>query len=107
VPIGQQLNVDWASFVRRVRWQLAGGAANARNTKQWLLPMLYARSDPFIIKRGNANLPEKEVERLKAELAVLKKQRDEAMQLPLPPEIKLAMKAEFDARIQQIEVQIV
>jgi hypothetical protein len=107
LPIGQQRPVEWACFLQRVRLHLAGNTINAEKTKRWLLPMLYARTDPFIIQRGKANLSESQVTRLKAELEVLKEKRDEAMQLPVSPKIKLDMKADFDARIQQIEVQIV
>jgi hypothetical protein len=107
VPIGQQLSVEWASFLLQVRLHLVGNPIDAQKTKRWLLPVLYARTDPFIIKRGKVDLPEAEVVRLKAELEVLKKKRDEAMQLPLSPGLKLDMKAEFDRQIQQIEVQIV
>jgi hypothetical protein len=107
VPVGEQRSVEWAEFLQRVRLHLAGNTINAKTSKRWLLPMLYARTDPFVIKRGKADLPEAEATRLKAELETLKKRRDEAMQLPLSTDLKLAMKAEFDARIKQIEVQLV
>lgn len=107
VQVGEQRSVEWAEFLQRVRLHLAGNTINAKTSKRWLLPMLYARTDPFVIKRGKADLPEAETTRLKAELETVKKGRDEAMQLPLSTGLKLAMKAEFDARIKQIEVQLV
>jgi hypothetical protein len=107
VPIGDQRSVEWGAFLQRVRLHLAGNTINAQTSKRWLLPVLYARTDPFIIKRGKVDLPEAEMVRLKAELETLKKRRDEAMQLPLSGKMKLDMKAEFDAQITKIEVQIV
>ena len=104
---GQQQSVEWACFLQGVRMQLAGNAINAKNTKHWLVPILYARTDPFTITRGRDDIAVADAARLKAELEVLRKKRDEAMQLPLSPELKIAMMAEFDQRIKQIEVQIV
>lgn len=104
---GQPQSVEWACFLQGVRMQLAGGTINAQTTKQWLVPILYARTDPFTITRGRAGIAVADAVRLKAELEALKKQREEAMQLPLSPELKIAMMAEFDQRIQQIEAQIV
>jgi CHAT domain len=107
VPIGGRCDVEWAQFLQRVRLHLAGSTIKAQQSKSWLIPILYARTDPFAIIRGQRDLPPAERTRLQTELDILKKKREEAMQLPLSEEIKLSMKAEFDARIQGIEAQLV
>ncbi|MEO7404696.1 MAG: CHAT domain-containing protein, partial [Burkholderiales bacterium] len=107
LPIAGRREVEWSLFLRRVRLHLAGSAITAQSSARWLLPILYARTEPFTIIRGNAQLPDAERIRLQAELSELKKQRDTAMQFPLSDDVKLKMKADFDAKIGQIEAQLV
>jgi len=107
LPIGERHEVEWAQFLQRVRTHLAGGGIAARRSKRWLLPLLYARSEPFTIIRGQAALPEDERRRLQAALDELKKQRDTAMSFQLPEDTKLKMRADFDARIHMLEAQLV
>ena len=45
--------------------------------------------------------------RLQGDLDELRKQRDAAMQLLLPDDMKVKMRAEFDARIHSLEDQLV
>lgn len=107
LPIGQRYEVEWAQFLQRVRTHLAGGGIAARGSKRWLLPLLYARSEPFTIIRGQAELPEEERRRLQGMLDELKTQRDTAMTFQLPEDTKIKMRADFDARIHDLEAKLV
>lgn len=107
LPIGVRHEVEWARFLQRVRVQLAGGSVTARASRRWLLPLLYARSEPFAIIRGQAVLSDDLRRRLQGDLDELKKQRDAAMQLLLPDDMKVKMRADFDARIHSLEAQLV
>ncbi|MDM0122585.1 CHAT domain-containing protein [Variovorax arabinosiphilus] len=107
LPISARHEVEWARFLQRVRVHIAGGSAAACNTKRWLVPLLYARTEPFTIIRGQGALSDETRRRLQGEVEQLKKERDAAMQHPLSDLLKAQMRAEFDAQIQHLEAQLV
>jgi hypothetical protein len=107
LPVGARHEVEWARFLQRVRLHIAGGSAAARNSRRWLLPLLYARSEPFTVIRGQAALDDELRRQLQAKVEQLKKDRDAALQGPLSANLKMQMRGEFDAAIKALEAQLV
>lgn len=107
IPIGTRKDVEWASFLQRVRLELAGDSIKAAQSKRWLIPVLYARTDPFQIIRCKQDLPETERIRLRAEREELIKHREESMQLPsIPADLKAQLRAGFDEKIAEIDAKL-
>jgi hypothetical protein len=107
IPIGGRKDVEWASFLQRVRLELAGGNANAAQCKRWLIPVLYARTDPFQIFRCKPNVDENERIRLRAQREELVKQRDATLQTSMPADVKEQVRKVFDQKIVEIDAQLV
>lgn len=108
IPVGGRKDVEWAKFLQRVRLELAGGSIQAAQSKRWLIPVLYARTDPFQIIRCKPDLSETERIRLRTEREELIKHREESMQIPsIPADLKAQLRAGFDAKIAEIDAQLV
>ncbi|MFL6550899.1 MAG: CHAT domain-containing protein [Povalibacter sp.] len=107
IPIGTRKDVEWASFLQRVRLELAGGNANAAQCKRWLIPVLYARTDPFQILRCKPDLDENERIRVRAQREELVKQRDATLQTSMPADVKDQVRKVFDQKIAEIDAQLV
>lgn len=107
MPIGVRKDVEWASFLQRVRLELAGGNANAAQCKRWLIPVLYARTDPFQILRCKPDIDENERIRLRAQREELVKQRDAILQTSMPADTKEQVRKVLDRKIVEIDTQLV
>jgi CHAT domain len=106
IPIGTRKDVEWASFLQRVRLELAGGNANAAQCKRWLIPVLYARTDPFQIFRCKPEIDENERIRVRAQREELIKQRDATLQTFMPADVKEQVRQVFDQKIAEIDAQL-
>ena len=106
IPIGGRKDVEWASFLQRVRLELAGGNALAAQNKRWLIPVLYARTDPFQIFRCKPDVDENERVRLRAQREELVKQRDATLQTSMPADVKEQIRQVFDQKISEIDAQL-
>ncbi|HEY5810502.1 MAG TPA: CHAT domain-containing protein [Povalibacter sp.] len=107
IPVGGRKDVEWASFLQRVRIELAGGNALAAQNKRWLIPVLYARTEPFQIFRCKPGLDEKERIRLRAQREELINQRDATLQTSMPADVKDQVRQVFDQKIAEIDAQLV
>jgi hypothetical protein len=108
IPVGGRKEVDWAEFLQRVRLHLAGDPHSATKSKRWLIPVMYARTDPFQIIRGKPDVSETERVKLRSAREELIRQREEAMQLAsIPPDLKEQLRAGFDEKIAEIDAKIV
>lgn len=105
---GQKKDVEWAKFLRRVRLHLAGSEIQAAMTKRWLLPVLYSRAEPFSVTRAKLGpgLSDADRRRLESERDELIQQRELALRLPVSDDIKAQIRAEFNAKIKQVEAQL-
>ena len=107
IPVGVRKDVEWASFLQRVRLELAGGNANAGQCKRWLIPVLYARTDPFQILRCKPDVDENERIRIRAQREELVKQRDTNLQSSMPNDVKEQVRKVFDMKIAEIDAQLI
>lgn len=107
IPVGGRKDVEWASFLQRVRLELAGGNAKAAQSKRWLIPVLYARTDPFQIIRCKPDVDENERIRLRAQREELIKQRDATLQTSMPNDVKEQIRGVFDQKIAELDLQLV
>ena len=105
IPVGGRKNVEWASFLQRVRMELAGDSIKAAQNKRWLIPVLYARTDPFVIFRCKPDVDVAERIRLRNEREELVRQRDTTLQT-VPPELKEQIGKVFDAKIAEIDARL-
>lgn len=108
IPVGARKNVEWADFLQRVRLHLAGDSIRAAQSKRWLIPVLYARTDPFQIIRCKPDLSETERVRLRAEREEIIKHRESTLQSPgISADLKAELRASFDKKIAEIDAKLV
>ncbi len=106
IPIGGRKNVEWAGFLQRVRMELAGDSIKAAQNKRWLIPVLYARTDPFQIIRCKPDLDPAERIRLRALREELIKQRDATLQT-VPADLKEQIGKVFEQKLGEIDAQLI
>jgi hypothetical protein len=109
IPPGETRPVEWGDFLRRVRLHLAGNEIKAATTKRWLLPVLYSRAEPFAVTRAAktvAGLGAAERRQLTALREELIRQRDLALAMPISEDLKAQARAEFDAKIADVEARL-
>jgi hypothetical protein len=104
--------IEWAKTLLEPRKRLAqhhgSGApltSAAAKTKQWTLPIIYVRPEPFELEIPQPAQPLSPEERLKLELnlALFKQFRDTQRGQPDLPPTALAVLAEIDTRISELE----
>jgi hypothetical protein len=118
-PVGsdkQAIRIEWASALWQARATLcdhcnpgAMSTTAATNCKEWTIPVLYARSEPFLLRRAQV-MPEmnlaNRLERL-SNIDVLKKQRDEfATRQDVDNDVKQATIEAFNSEIRRIEDEL-
>jgi hypothetical protein len=108
---GTEKEVEWADFMLKVRLALAGDLVKAAKSSRWLLPVLYARLEPFSIQRNKeptntSKRRGKKREALQFERDELSKQLEGIMQSAISDEDKGEIKKIFDKRIQDIDKQL-
>lgn len=105
IPVGARKNVEWAAFLQRVRMELAGDSIKAAQNKRWLIPVLYARTDPFQIFRCKPDLDQAERIRLLTEREELVRHRDTTLQT-VPPDLKDQIGKVFEQKIAEIDAKL-
>ena len=112
-PGGPPVEIEWASVLWEARQSLvtqnhAGDPYMlvAPDMKEWTIPVLYTRREPFRIRRlpDPTGLSVPELQQLMAQWDQLKAERLKiAARTDMPVAMKNAILAEFDARIAQLE----
>lgn len=113
LPVGgPPISVEWSTMLVEGRQTLKATLGPGRidaacHIKEWAIPAIYVRMDPFRLRRVSPpnTLSDSDRQRLMAQLAELQKKRNDALQFPLTVERKNMMLAEFDAKINDIEKQ--
>ncbi|QPK65363.1 CHAT domain-containing protein [Methylomonas sp. LL1] len=114
---GVPTTIEWASALWKARQKLLDNCAPrkvpateaAPNCREWTIPVLYTRREPFLLRRAQKSngmtLPQR-LGRL-AELDELKRQRDEFAARPdVDPGIRQKILNEFENEIRRIEDEL-
>lgn len=106
-----QVEICWAKLLSEARARLAHHHANglampaaAEELKEWTLPVLYTKRQPFIIRGSskNDNLTTEEKHNIQVKLNLLQQARDEMIVAAAPQEVLDA----FEARITQLKGEL-
>jgi hypothetical protein len=105
-----QIEICWAKLLFEARGRLAHHHANgqampdaAAELKEWTLPVLYTKRQPFIIRgsSNNDNLTTEEKHKIQLQVNLLQQFRDE-MKITAPPQVLQSI----DAQIAQLQAQL-
>lgn len=105
--------IEWPCALLAARSRLATDNAPpgvplpqaASEFKQWTIPVMYARVEPFLLKRLAAAPPVDKLQ-LAREAQEIQRKYDEVNGMTLPPSIKDAILAEFRKKLKEIEEKI-
>jgi hypothetical protein len=115
IPVGgPPVAIEWPEVLHEPRWALARKHANgmitslaAREGKHWTIPVIYARPQPFRLRRQAAatrpQLTEAERAHLTAEAETLRTQYEAVKALPLEEAVKKNILRELRARLDEVE----
>jgi hypothetical protein len=108
--------IEWASALWMARKTLLDSCTKgiaptqaAPNSREWTIPVLYARGEPFLLRRGQKpkGMPLTERLHLLAKIDELKRQRDEfAARLDVDAGIRQGILNEFENEIRRIEIEL-
>lgn len=106
-----QVEICWAKLLFEARARLAHYHANgqampgaAEELKEWTLPVLYTKRQPFIIRGSskNENLTTEQKHKIQVKMNLLQQVRDEMVVSAAPPEVLQAI----DTQITQLQAEL-